>query len=269
MKIISFLLVVLVCISLSGCRKSGEDMSSFVSTEPASTKIETVSSETASSAESAVSSENPVSSVKSAVSSAPVHTECSHTFSVSTVNATCTEDGVKTQICTKCFIEVRNVIKATGHTMSGERCSVCGYADVTECRNKVCNWLQSDYGGKHTLSDSRYIINASGGGNIFFNFADEDCHIEISVYGWEKNTCYIRYIINNALYITEGEFPMDSVHSSNRIYFNQMNSTADGTAKEQEIAALRGKIDGVLLKFQEVMQNNTGISLKDMGFTAY
>ena len=62
---------------------------------------------------------------------------------------------------------------------------------------------------------------------------------------------------------------MDEVHSTNRIYFNQMNGTVDGERKEQLIAELRGKIDGFLLKFQEVMQSNVGVSLKDIGFTAY
>ncbi len=249
MKIISFLLVVLFCISLCGCKKNSDNTSSLPTSvnsvsSDAIDKVVSVQS-TVSDSSSVQSFTGDVSSVQSeiskpqtssvnsttssVVSSQPQHIECQHTFSVSTENPTCTKDGAETQICTKCFIEVRNAIKATGHTMSEGKCTVCGYADVTECRNKVSNWLQANYGGKYTLSDSRYYIKTAGGGNLFFYYEDGNNEsIIIQIYGWEKNSCYIEYIKNENI---EGKFPMDSVHSTNRIYFNKMNGTADGEQK--------------------------------------
>lgn len=255
--------------SVSELQSEPSSMPSSIEESSSKALVESEPQKPQSSSVPKVASSAPVvtSSAPIVTSSVPQHTECSHTFSVNTQNPTCTNDGVETQVCTKCFIEVRNVIKATGHNMSDGKCTACGYADVTVCRNKVSDWLQTNYSGKYTLSDSRYYIKTAGGGNIFFYLDDAiNGTIIISIYGWEKNLCYIEYIKNENI---EGEFPMDSVHSTNRIYFNQMNGTASGNQKTEMITELRGKIDGMLLEFQKVMSSNIGISLKDIGFTSY
>lgn len=288
MKIISVLLALIFCISLCGCKKTTEDTSSI----PAVTATSKAQSTAAEDVSSVQSKEGSVSSVESKLQTAEVGSKaqtsvessmppstyenpkvCTHNFTSPTVSAGCTTDGYITKTCTLCgYTTEKTVIKATGHNMVSGKCTVCGYADVTECRNRLSNWLKANGSGtygEYYLSDSRYYFKTSGGGNIYYHFEDgNNGSIIVSIYGWEKNKCYIEYIYT-ALENIEGEFPMDSVHSSNRIYFNQMSGTVDGERKEQLIAELRSKIDGVLLKFQEVMQSNVGVSLKDIGFTAY
>lgn len=277
MKTVSLLLVIIFCICFCGCEKTPEKTSSLPAV------VSTVSSVTSSSKPQVVSAptlESEISSVVSVVSTAKktsvssttsTNSEkpkvCTHNFTVSTVDAKCTQDGLTTKTCTLCGYTEKAVIKSIGHKMVSGKCTACGYADVTECRNSVSNWLKSYPNSEYRLEDSRYYFKSSGGGNIFFYFDDGNTeNISISIYGWEKNLCYINYIKDVNI---EGEFPMDSVHSTNRIYFNQMNGTATGNQKTQMITELRNKIDGVLLKFQEVMQSNIGVSLKDIGFTAY
>ncbi len=277
MKIISLLLVTILCVCLCGCKKTPEKTSSLP------TAVSTVSSVTNSSESQVVSTssvESEVSSVASVVSKPEkpslsstnsTNSEkpkvCTHNFTVSTVDAKCAQDGLTTKTCTLCGHTEKAVIKATGHKMVSGKCTDCGYADITECRNSVSNWLKKYPNSEYRLDDSRYYFTSSGGGNIFFHFEDGNTeNIIISIYGWEKNLCYINYIKDVNV---EGEFPMDSVHSTNRIYFNQMNGTATGNQKTQMVTELRNKIDGVLLKFQEVMQSNIGVTLKDIGFTAY
>lgn len=290
MKIISVLLALIFCISLCGCKKTAEDTSSI----PAVTVTSKVQSTAAEDVSSVPSTESSVSSVESKVQTAEVGSKaqtstessippstyenpkvCTHNFTSSTVSAGCTTDGYTTKTCTVCgYTAEKTVIKATGHNMVSGKCTVCGYADVTACRNAMCDWLKANGSGtygEYYLSDNRYYFKTSGGGNLYFHFEDgNNGSIIVSIYGWEKNKCYIEYIKSDTVFENiEGEFPMDEVHSTNRIYFNQMNGTVDGERKEQLIAELRGKIDGFLLKFQEVMQSNVGVSLKDIGFTAY
>ena len=288
MKIISVLLALIFCISLCGCKKTAEDTSS-IPVVTATSKAQSTAAEDVSSVQS---KEGSISSVESKFQTAEVGSKaqtsvessmppstyenpkvCTHNFTSSTVSASCTTDGYITKTCTLCgYTTEKTVIKATGHNMVSGKCTACGYADVTECRNRLSDWLKANGSGtygEYYLSDNRYYFKTSGGGNIYFHFEDgNNGSIIVSIYGWEKNKCYIEYIYT-ALENIEGEFPMDEVHSSNRTYFNQMNGTVDGERKEQLIAELRSKIDGVLLKFQEVMQSNVGVSLKDIGFTAY
>ncbi len=214
-----------------------------------------------------VSSKSAISSKAPVISSTPKHTECSHIYSITTVNATCTADGYETKACTKCGVTNKTVLKATGHKMVNERCSVCGYADVTACRKKVYDWFKASGKTEHYLADSNYYFKASENGSIYFYFNDNSSTLSISVYGWEKNSCYIEYKNNTTLNVIEGEFKMDTVHSSND--FNTMNGSVEGALKAQMITELKGKIDGVLLKFQAEMKTQMGVSLKDIGFTKY
>ncbi|MBQ7346283.1 MAG: type I pullulanase, partial [Oscillospiraceae bacterium] len=53
---------------------------------------------------------------------------CEHSYTSSvTTAATCTTTGVRTYTCSLCGDSYTSTISATGHTMSGDTCTVCGY----------------------------------------------------------------------------------------------------------------------------------------------
>ena len=53
---------------------------------------------------------------------------CEHSYtSKVTIAATCTATGVRTYTCSKCGDSYTSTISATGHTMVGTKCTVCGY----------------------------------------------------------------------------------------------------------------------------------------------
>ena len=56
-------------------------------------------------------------------------TGCTHSYSESVVDATCTTDGSKTYTCTSCGYSYSETIAATGHNYVDGACSNCGAAD--------------------------------------------------------------------------------------------------------------------------------------------
>lgn len=196
-----------------------------------------------------------------------------HNFSETYKAPTCTSAGYKTLTCKKCNITKKQEIPATGHSFSGIRCTKCGLADVTAARNLAVKWFKSadhatvNNGEVYLLpSDNRYDFSAIDGGNLFFSYSDGKEVIYLSVYGFEKNACYLEYKCykNGQLKIIERQFPMDSFHSKYTNYFNDMNG--DTELSEQ----IRGKIDAFMLKFEnELLKPKINITLKDIGFTEY
>jgi rubredoxin len=58
---------------------------------------------------------------------------CNHEYTLTeTKAATCTENGKETYICDLCEHKKTETIKATGHTMDGNQCTVCGYVETKE-----------------------------------------------------------------------------------------------------------------------------------------
>ena len=252
MKIISILLALLLAFSLCGCRKveKGDDVSSTV--------VQTSSEKTSSKTSNDKKEED---------SSLVVDPEnCKHKLSAVKIEATCTADGRLTTSCGKCGFSEVKVIKAVGHIMISGECINCGYKDAVDHIKTVTNWLKTNENNKYVLSDTRYYISTLGK-NITFVFNDgEKGSINISVYGIGDNLCHIEYSKGETI---EGEFPMDSVHSSDYEYFSQMRGTAQGDQKEQLISELMSKIDDVLKTFDKALKQNTKVSIRDIGFISY
>ena len=183
---------------------------------------------------------------------------------------TCTTDGYYIPVCQRCgYTLLKQTIAATGHMFSGVACTVCGARDTDKARGLLSAWFDanssydtSTYGNTYHLpSDNRYYIWANGT-NSAFTYLDDNTYIYIQVYGFEKNKCYVTFKKDGK--DLEGEFPMDSLHSSDRNFFNIMYGDKD------LIPILRDMIDGFLLKFEsELLKPQINISLKDIGFSNY
>lgn len=60
-------------------------------------------------------------------------TQCQHEYTLAdTKAATCTEDGKETYICDLCEHKKYETLKATGHTMENDKCTVCGYVETKQ-----------------------------------------------------------------------------------------------------------------------------------------
>ncbi len=183
---------------------------------------------------------------------------------------TCTTDGYYIPVCQRCgYTLLKQTIAATGHKFSGVACTVCGARDTDKARGLLSAWFDanssydtSTYGNTYHLpSDNRYYIWANGT-NSAFTYLDDNTYIYIQVYGFEKNKCYVTFKKDGK--DLEGEFPMDSLHSSDRNFFNIMYGDKD------LIPILRDMIDGFLLKFEsELLKPQVNITLKDIGFSNY
>lgn len=183
---------------------------------------------------------------------------------------TCTTDGYYIPVCQRCgYTLLKQTIAATGHKFSGVACTVCDARDTDKARGLLSAWFDanssydtSTYGNTYHLpSDNRYYIWANGT-NSAFTYLDDNTYIYIQVYGFEKNKCYVTFKKDGKT--LEGEFPMDSLHSSDRNFFNVMYGDKD------LIPILRDMIDGFLLKFEsELLKPQINISLKDIGFSNY
>lgn len=63
-------------------------------------------------------------------------TQCQHEYTLTdTRAATCTEDGKETYICELCEHKKYETLKAIGHTMENDKCTVCGYIDTKQDNN--------------------------------------------------------------------------------------------------------------------------------------
>ncbi len=199
-----------------------------------------------------------------------------HNYKYIETAATCSTEGSRIGECQKCGLQTtKEVLPATGHSFSGVSCVKCGIKDTDKARGMLTTWFEANsaydnttYGNTYRLpSDNNYYIWASGT-NSAFSYLDDNIFIHVQVYGFEKNKCYVTFKKDgNTL---EGEFPMDSLHSSVRIYFNEMHCTASDDQRQQMISTLRAEIDGFLLKFQnELLKPHIDITLKDLGFNLY
>ncbi|MBQ3214578.1 MAG: starch-binding protein [Oscillospiraceae bacterium] len=67
---------------------------------------------------------------------------CDHVWDDGTVTTApaCTETGIRTFTCTLCNEETTEPIAATGHTMSGGKCSVCGITGTILYYENASNW---------------------------------------------------------------------------------------------------------------------------------
>ncbi len=298
-----------LCLALIGCENTDNDLSSidslpspldYSSYSTANSDTESLISDIQSSEipvadsssgeETSSSSETPQSSSSTPAivptptptpkpsSSESVAPECKHSFALTANTATCTAGGQSTYTCSICGKSYKEQSAAQGHKLSGHKCSVCGVVDEDERNEKINTWFATSYVeenfGKyyHLPSDSKYRFSAIGGGNFLFYYDDEEKgeHVSVSVYGFEKNKCYINYILNGLQ--IEGTFPMDAVHSTDRNFFNAMNAASNAAAakKDELTASLRGKIDSILKKFEtEMLIPNTSVTLDDLGFTCY
>ena len=211
-------------------------------------------------------------------SSESVAPECKHSFALTANTATCTAGGQSTYTCSICGKSYKEQSVAQGHKLSGHKCSVCGMVDEDKMKENLYNWavansIEESFSKYYYLpSDNRYKFSAIGKGNYIFYYDDEANgeHISVSVYGFEKNKCYINYILNDLQ--IEGDFPMDAVHSTDRNFFNVMNAASNAAAakKDELTASLRSKIDGFLKKFEtEMLIPKTNITLNDLGFKCY
>ena len=200
-----------------------------------------------------------------------------HKYKYTETAPTCTTGGFSVGVCQKCSVEIKEkTLSATGHSFKGATCSKCGIKDIDKARNMLYEWFKDNssfdetaYGQTYSLpSDKNYSLWANEYKNCSFTLSSSDIFIDILVYGFEKNKCYVTFKQNG--HILEGEFPMDSLHSSDRNFFNAMHCTASQDNREQMIATLRTEIDGFLLKFEkEVLKSKVNITLKDLGFSSY
>lgn len=284
--------------SSSGLDFTASDYSSYstVQSDEASDIISDISStenlQTESSSEaqtSSVQSSTPVSSSSPALiqnsvpqstqsSSKPALPACSHNYIQTANTATCTQGGQATYTCSLCKATYKEQTTSFGHKWDGHKCKTCGTIDEDKMKENLYNWavansVEENFSKYYYLpSDSRYKFSAIGKGNYIFYYDDEATseHISVSVYGFEKNKCYINYILNDLQ--IEGEFPMDAVHSTDRNFFNVMNAASnDAAAKKDELTtSLRSKIDGFLKKFEiEMLIPKTDITLNDLGFKCF
>ncbi len=160
------------------------------------------------------------------------------------------------------------------HTYSNGKCTVCAKVNSDMAREILYNWfslncVDANYSKCYFLpSDNNYYLTVLKTGDIFFYYSSDNETIILSVYGFEDNKCYLTYIYDNMT--IEGEFPLDSLHSTDRNFFNIMNSIENDDIKTQLIENLRNKIDLFLLKFEnEILKPNVNITLNDLGFSCY
>ena len=298
-KFISLLSVLFLLLSLIACKKSIENFSSdkiiMSSTIAESSNTVTNNEDTTiSEIQSQDNNENAnsVTITTNTNESTVTASEISHAHSYS--NATCTEPakcvcgttqgsalGHDWQSATCQSPKLCKVCGATEgstgtHKYVDGRCKICAKVDGDKARDILYNWfsqncVDANYGKYYFLpSDNNYYLSAMKTGDIFFYYhnANNNENIVLSVYGFEKNKCYLTYICDNMT--VEGEFPLDSLHSTDRNFFNIMNSTEDGAVKTQLIENARNKIDAFLLKLEnEVLKPQINITLNDLGFLCY
>lgn len=273
-KFLLIILTAVICFSLTACRKGSPAGSNYSDKFDALNSTEFIEKSSAPETQNEKNefSEdyNNTNSETNPTQSNGTNTaaQCQHQYKIESQTATCDKDGYTTKICTLCGYKNKELQKATGHNFAGARCANCGLADVTTARNMAVSWFNNAnrVDGYYLLpSDSNYKFSASQGGNLFFEYENDNEFISVSVYGFEKNKCYLTYTYNDGIPKTvEREFYIDSFHSKYKNYFNDMNG--DTELSEQ----IRGKIDGFMLKFEnELLKPQINITLKDIGFTEY
>lgn len=251
MRIISVLLAVLIAVSLCGCRKvqTGTDGNSSA----------LISSEKTSSKTSGNKKENNTSSKVDPA-------KCKHKFSAVSIAATCTTDGKLVKSCSICGFSEENIIEAKGHIMILGKCGNCDYVDTVENVKTIAEWLKTNANGKYVLSDSRYYMRTNGNDLILsFNDGAEGA-VFISVYGMPDNMCHIEYVTDESI---EADFPMEWVHSANRVHFEKMSGTANDDLQSDMVDELLLKIDTILKTFDNAMKEKVDISIASIGFTAF
>ena len=138
------------------------------------------------------------------------YNECSHSYtSKVTTAATCTANGVKTYTCKSCGHSYTEVVKATGHKMSGTKCTVCGYN--TACSHsytsKVTTAATCTKAGVKTYTCSKcgnsYIENIPATG--VHSYSNGKCTVCGAAEAGYNADYYLFGYINGANYACEGD----------------------------------------------------------------
>ena len=99
---------------------------------------------------------------------------CNHEYTLTeTKAATCTENGKETYICDLCEHKKTETIKATGHTMDGDKCTICGYVETKENNSQNNNNGNNENTGKPTMKDIEawYVADISNVGKALAEYA--------------------------------------------------------------------------------------------------
>lgn len=266
-RIITLCLAVCCILSLSACTGTEKpnpttDPGSSVSTNPSTTDGENNPS---------APSNNPTST-----------TQCSHTASewITDKTATCTAEGAKHKACTKCnsVLESATISKAD-HNFNDYKCVTCGVLQEGYLSDFLIAWVQKNgTANGETISvdvASDTILYGltynTSGKYFFFSLLDSEYDDFLSIkFTNQKDTYEIAYLQGKRPNSREiyGTVSAPSFTENTPISVD----TYHGPADQRPNAAENARICTVLmLDFLEQFfaENSVGITLKDLGFTAY
>ena len=280
MRKIFVVFCVCLILILVGCKSTQDNSSSFNSEISHISSVINSVSETSSDSQNTISDEPETSSEFSG--SQPVNSNveeiCKHIFEEKKVEATCTEGGYVDKICKKCGYTVRSETFSAYHDGIKYVCDRCGALNPDADKFWALNAWISMYGepnghgnmicypgGDSPISISNYLDDK----RLFIEYYNPDNGEIFNVFVQDYGYSSVSYFLGS----TSGSFEVEnSVFSSdNKIVFDEFYTPDDSPMDCDEFATiLASKIDGYMLRVQnEILYPETGLKLKDLGFTNY
>ncbi len=274
-KFLSVILIFLIIITLSACRKvnppdltlSYTDDSSYYSN---SSELPVINNSS--------EIQNPDSSDEGGTSSTESQSQsdpqaCEHDYIVTTVDKTCNVDGFTEYVCKKCGHSFKEVLEKSGHNYVNYVCSVCNQPDRSNPNKVLASGVQSggtadEHGIKryYLPSDKCYSVRAYDNGWFIFQYISADSTEKIYLFVYDYDVCKLQYTYKGS--DLKIEFDKKNFHSTSLFW---TSATVSGTMDYDDmVSQIRGKIDDFMKKFEEeFLIPELSLTLNNFGFISY
>jgi hypothetical protein len=237
-----------------------------------SATVETAKEQKSTATKKTTTTKAPTPTQRPTESQQPAHT---HSYSKKVVAATCTEKGYTLYTCS-CGDTYKDNYTNPSHTYSNYVCSACGAVDKAHAYDYLTQWIKRN--GKvdgayveylYRKDDTQYSLSYSAKWDYLYVSSYEDTgdrtlftsvHLDEFYYGmtWED---YERIDING--FLSAGEFTRNSPLAYEEY-------TGQDSYKHDFIELARLSINDLLQWLEWMLKKeNIGITLSDLGFSAY
>lgn len=288
-KAISALIILMLLLSLCACKENSQQ-------DDVSSEISVVSSDINSSKETETSSDTQVSEIASsdipseskeaskpsssetAISSDNGNKPCQHNYTYLEIGVSCNKDGYRQYECKKCGHTKKGETVKAHHNFGKYLCEDCGIIDkgISNIFWGVNAWIKRF--GKPNGNGDIYCypseVSAVAIGTpdslpmLYLEYTDNANSISFSLSTDNKSDCYMQFFdMKSDTHASCDNIKNSAVSSANKLEFDYFS---EDSSIDQDVFATEcaKNIDIYMAEFQKLL-NKSGITLKDLGFTAY
>jgi len=288
-KLISALLVIMLILALCSCRKNdsqdniSDNVSEITSEINSSEETETESSEVSdiNSNSSVVESNGEVASKENSSlnSSSEKEEVCQHNYTYREIGVTCAKDGYRQYECKKCGHTKKGETVKAHHDFGKYLCEKCGIIDksISDIFWGVSAWIERF--GKPNGNGDIYCypndVSAVAIGTpleqkwLYMEYTDNANLISFSLSVNNKADCTLQFFdMKTNVHASCDDIKNSAVSSANKLEFSYFYCEDNSVDQDTFATECAKNIDTYMNEFQRLL-SKSGVTLKDLGFTAY